>query len=96
MYSSLINSINFVKSFKKSRVPNIILSKQHTQQAQLNIYTACFLFLLIAGSNTANVQKVLTKSNIFKLDAKILLQLLNSNIFFARSYILFWSIKIII
>ena len=92
MYSSLINSINL----KNLEVPNIILSKQHTQQAQLNIYTACFLFLLIAGSNTANVQKVLTKSNSFKLDAKILLQLLYSNIFFARSYILFWSIEIII
>ena len=96
MYSSLINSINFVKVLKNLKVPNIILSKQHTQQAQLNIYVACLLFLLIAGSNTAKMQKVLTKSNSFKLDAKILLQLLYSNLFFARSYILFLSIEITI
>ena len=96
MYSSLINSINFVKSFKKSQSAkyNFIKTTYSTGSAK-HLYSL-ILFLLIAGSNTAKVQKVLTKSNSFKQDAKILLQLLYSNIFFARSYIRFMSIEIII
>ena len=65
MYISLINRINFVKSLKKIEVPNINLSKQHTEQAQLNIYTARFLIHFIADSNTVKMQNVLTKSNSF-------------------------------
>ena len=76
MYSSLINSINFVKSFKKSRSAkyNFIKTTYSTGLAK-HLYNS-HLFLLIAGSITFKVQNVLTKSNIFKLDAKILLQLL--------------------
>ena len=90
MYSSLINSINFVKSFKKSRSAkyNFIKTTYLTGSAK-HLYS----LLLIAGSNTAKMQKVLTKSNSFKLDAKILLQLLYSNIFFAGSYILFGQLR---
>ena len=77
-------------------MPNINLTKQNTQQAQPNIYTACFLFLFIAGSNTVKMQNVLAKSNSFKLNANILLQLLYSNIFFAKSQILIWRNEIII
>ena len=75
-------------------MPNINLSKQHTQQAQLNIYTARFLFHFIAGSNTVKMQNVLTKSNSFKPNAKVLLQLLYSNIFFAKRQILIWRNEI--
>ena len=76
MYSSLINSINFVKSFKKSRSAKYNFIKTTYSTGLAKLYTARFLFLLIAGSITFKVQNVLTKSNSFKLDAKILLQLL--------------------
>ena len=77
-------------------MPYINLTKHNTQQAQPNIYTACFLFLFIAGSDTVKMQTVLAKSNSFKLNANILLQLLYSNIFFAKSQILIWRNEIII
>ena len=93
MFISLINSVNFVKSLKNLEMPNINLTKQNTQQAQPNFYTACFLFLFIAGSNTVKMQNVLAKSNSFKLNANILLQLLYSNIFLRRAKYLFGEMR---
>ena len=51
-------------------MPDINLSKQHTQRAQLKIFTARFLFILIAGSKTVKMQNDLTKINSFRLIAK--------------------------